>query len=390
MQISMLLSLFAACDTADLSADIPGDLQDRAYVVSKGSDELFVFDVATQQALGSVDTKVFAGLSNSNHMSLVSPDGAQVFVIASHANSVVVVDARTLAVTDSVVVGAHASHGAFTSDGAELWISIEDDNKVVVMDTESHQVLHEIADSSMVIPHNVRFSADGLRAFVPSIGGNQVTVIDTTTYSVIEVLVPQGMQAGACEGDPCGFADAQIDDEGRMYAAHIESGTLMVYDTVAMEPVEELRLGSRPWAAFVDVGDVSPAAWMVPNFGDATVSVVQRDGLKVETVPHGDEAAYGVNYSALTPGSAYVLNKFQEQIAILDAQTGALDAYVDVGGTTETATTTPDGQFILLPLSSTGELAIFDVETRAVVKRFPNVGTYPWSVSMAAGQNYCH
>jgi DNA-binding beta-propeller fold protein YncE len=110
----------------------------------------------------------------------------------------------------------------------------------------------------------------------------------------------------------------------------------------------------------------------------------------VETVPHGDEESYGVNYSALTPGSAYVLNKFQEEIAILDAETGALDAKIDVGGTTETATTTPDGKFILLPLSSTGELAIFDVESREVVKRFPNVGIYPWSVSMAAGQNYCH
>ena len=62
---------------------------------------------------------------------------------------------------------------------------------------------------------------------------------------------------------------------------------------------------------------------------------------------------------------------------------------LDVGGTTETGTTTLDGR-LLLPISSTGEVAVIDTVTHEELARFGGVGTYPWSVSTAAGQNYCH
>ena len=36
------------------------------------------------------------------------------------------------------------------------------------------------------------------------------------------------------------------------------------------------------------------------------------------------------------------------------------------------------------------QILTLDAQTHAVVKRFENVGDYPWSVTIPLGQNYCH
>jgi DNA-binding beta-propeller fold protein YncE len=104
----------------------------------------------------------------------------------------------------------------------------------------------------------------------------------------------------------------------------------------------------------------------------------------------GDQESYGINYSPLAPGQAFVLNRVQERVAVIDRMTGGLLEAIDVGGTTETASTTKDGRYLLLPLSSTGQFSVLDVTTHKEVARFNDVGVYPWSVATIGGQNYCH
>jgi DNA-binding beta-propeller fold protein YncE len=92
----------------------------------------------------------------------------------------------------------------------------------------------------------------------------------------------------------------------------------------------------------------------------------------------------------MAPGAAFVLNRLQERVAVIDRRTGGLIESLDVGGTTETGSTTADGRYLLLPISSTNQFSVFDVATRTEVARFDDVGTYPWSVTTVGGQNYCH
>ena len=63
---------------------------------------------------------------------------------------------------------------------------------------------------------------------------------------------------------------------------------------------------------------------------------------------------------------------------------------IDVGGTTETASTTPDGKWIVAAVSSANQVVVIDAVTNEIVKTFDNVGKYPWSVTIPHGQNYCH
>lgn len=77
-----------------------------------------------------------------------------------------------------------------------------------------------------------------------------------------------------------------------------------------------------------------------------------------------------------------VVSNESNQMFVFDYDT------LDVGGTTETATTTTDGR-LLLPIYSAGEVAVIDTATHEELARFSGVGTYPWSVTTAEGQNYC-
>jgi YVTN family beta-propeller protein len=364
----------------------PLDLSHRAYVVSAESNEMFVFDHDTLEVVGSVDTTVRSGAINGNHMAMVSADGAKVYTTAADQGTLVVIDAATLEVTEKVAIGGHATHMALRDGTAELWLMAEDANAVVVFDTDTDSVVRTITSDTMFVPHFARFSGD--RAYVPSIGGNQVSVVDLATYEVIDAIVPDGLAEGACEGDPCGFADAQISPSGLLFASHFSTGRVVVFDTVAQELVASGEVGGMPWSAFVDPFDEDGDFAFVPSWTTATVSRVDRSGVASSWLAGGDEV-YGVNFSPTAPGEAFVLNRSQDNVRVLDRDSGEVLDTLDVGGRTETGTTTPEGR-LLLPISSAGAVLVYDTATHEELARFEGVGTYPWSVTTLAGQNYCH
>lgn len=380
-----VLALLGACTSATTPDASPDALMHRAYVVSDASNELFVFDTATLEPVGSVDTSLY-GEANANHMALVSPDGGKVFVSATHARALVVVDAATLEVTGTIDVGSANTHMSARPGTSELWVVNEDDDSISVIDMNSEEVLATITDDSFMTPHFVRFSDD--EAYVANIAGNQVSVLDLATHEVVDTLVPEGLEEGPCAGDPCGFADAQVSPDGVLYASHIETGSVLVYDTIARQRIADVPVGPEPWSAFVDPFGGADDAAMVPAWGDRTVTRVGSDGSRLQAEV-GDAEVYGVNYSPTAPDQAFVLNRLREQVAVVDRASGALLDTLDVGGTTETATTTADG-LLLLPLSSANAVAVIDTVTHEELARFEDVGVYPWSVATATGQNYCH
>ncbi len=373
-------------------------LLNRAYVVSELSDDLFIVDLTAMKKVGKIDINVGSGI-NQNHMAVLSKDGAKLFVTATAHGSIAVVDTVAQRVTNTIQIGPHNTHanacfGCGPGQRDELWVVNEGDEghpgTISVIDMKRERVVETIEHSSFVVPHNVRFA--GRRAYVPNIGGNQISVVDMDTYRVSDVLLLKGeTEAGACSADPCGFADAQIDRDGLLFAAHIETGIVLVYDTRTMERRADIPMGFQPWSVFVDELSNDFDTTMMPNWGDSTVSIMDRKKLaEIGRSPEGDEESYGINYSPRAPGEAFVLNRIKEAVSVIDRESGELIERIDVGGTTETAATTADGKHLLLPISSANAFVVLDVETHEEVARFDNVGKYPWSVTTVGGQNYCH
>jgi hypothetical protein len=191
--------------------------------------------------------------------------------------------------------------------------------------------------------------------------------------------------------DEGGFADVQIDRSGLLYGAHAATGRVLVYDTVARSKVGELQVGLKPWIVYAEHPFDAVTHHVVPNFGDETVSLIRPGNASTGgSAPGADSQSYGVNYSPLAPGLAFVMNRVRSEIAVVDTDIRQVVKNIPVGGNTETASTTRDGKYIVAAVSSKNRVVVIDTVTKAIVHTFDNVGRYPWSVTIPRGQNYCH
>jgi len=379
------LAAVAAC--GDNQSASPDDLTRRAYVVAQESDELTVIDIDTHEIVGQVHT-----LGLGNHMAELSPDFAKVYVSSPGTAEVIVVDARTLTRTGSIGVGRHPTHMSLSRDGRYLAVVNEEDNAVSFIDPVTDTEVKRI--DRFATPHFVRYAADQRTAYVANIGAHHLSVVDLEQLAIVDSIVLDGF-AGPPDFTPApdesGFADAQIAADGMLYAANADAGRVLVYDTNAKAKMAELAVGTAPWIAFAEHPFSGVAArYLVPNFGDATVSLIDGAARSVAATLPGDSEAYGVNFSPLVPDRAYVMNKVRKDIAVVDTASGVITSRIDVGGNTETASTSADGKWIVATVSGANKVVVLDAATGAIDTTLDGVGVYPWSVTIPNGQNYCH
>ena len=85
-----------------------------------------------------------------------------------------------------------------------------------------------------MLPHFTRMSLDGRFGYVANLNGHHISRIDLQSFALVDTIALDGFDAQTPTTTPeGGFADVQIDQEtGLLYAAHRETGRVMVYDTV--------------------------------------------------------------------------------------------------------------------------------------------------------------
>jgi YVTN family beta-propeller protein len=386
---ALLAGCAADARTDDAIGVTRNALANRAYVVSRESEDLTVIDLEKLEVIGRVPTN---GLVN--HMAEISADFEKVYIVSSGTDEVVVVDARALEVVGRIPVGRHPTHVSMSRDGRLLAVMDEDEGSGAIsfIDTERDVEIKRV--SGLFKPHYLRWSLDGRQAYVANINAHHLTRIDVESLEIVEHIPladfagPPAVTEAPDEG---GFADAQIGSDGVLYAAHAATGRVLVYDTLAERKLPEIRTGRSPWIVFAEHPFVELAPrYLGPNFGDATVSMIDGEQLSVIATLPGDREAYGVNYSSQAKGRAFVMNRSREDVAVVDTERGAIMRHIDVGGTTETASTSADGKLIVATVSSANRVVVIDAKTERIVETFDAVGSYPWSVTIPNGQNYCH
>jgi DNA-binding beta-propeller fold protein YncE len=367
---------------------IPGnELANRAYIVSLESDELTVIDLSRLEIIAQVRT---AGLAN--HMVELNADFTKAYIDSSETDEAVVVDTRSLTVEKRITVGRHPTHLSLSRDGLLLAVMNEDENTISFIDPARDVEVKRLPGFST--PHFMRFSPDGRYGYVANIGAYHLTRVDLRSLEIVDHIPLDGFEGppNATEAPAeSGFADAQIDANGVLYAAHSATGRVLVYDTVAQKKQAEIAVGLRPWIAYAEhpFNDI-PKRQLVPNFGDKTVSLIQGLVPEVTAELPGDQESYGVNFTSKAPDKAFVMNRVRQDISVVDTARGEVIDRIDVGGNTETASTTADGKWIVATVSNANRVVVIDAVTNAIVKVFENVGIYPWSVTIPEGQNYCH
>jgi YVTN family beta-propeller protein len=379
------------CGAAPGDSNAPGvktlDLENRAYIVARDSGDVTVIDLNAMEVLGTIDT-----LGVTNHMAELNADFTKGYVDSPGTNETIVFDTRALKIQKRVKLGDEPTHLALSRDGKYLGVVNESSNSVSFIDTATDTEVKRL--TGFYVPHFVRFAPDGNYAYVANIGAHHITRIEMSSLTIDGEIVLDGFQGSPqpteAENEG-GFADVQIDKSGMLYGAHAATGRVLVYDTVARVKVGELKVGVKPWIVYAEHPFEAVTHHVVPNFGDATVSLI-RPGIASSggSAPGADSESYGVNYSPLAPGLAFVMNRVRSEIAVVDTDLRQVVKNIPVGGNTETASTTRDGKYIVAAVSSANRVVVIDAVTKSIVRTFENIGRYPWSVTIPRGQNYCH
>jgi YVTN family beta-propeller protein len=108
----------------------------------------------------------------------VSPDGARLYVVCEHSNTMAVVDTRTRRVIAEVAVGSRPHDVAAGPDGARIYVTNRFGNSVSVIDGSSLVEVAEIPAGAG--PHGVVCDPTGRFVFVANNGEDSVSVIDAT------------------------------------------------------------------------------------------------------------------------------------------------------------------------------------------------------------------
>ena len=132
------------------------------------------------------------------------------------------------------------NHNAvYTADGKEIWTSqMDTKGSILVYDATTYALKNTIAVGKE--PAEVTFSADGKVAFVANGADNTVSAIDPATKIVMATIAVDKNPVGAWPGA-----------DNRMYADNEDGQTVSIIDVKNLKVVETVNLGFMPgYAAF--------------------------------------------------------------------------------------------------------------------------------------------
>ena len=112
----------------------------QAFVPAVGEHKVLVLDTDTWKSRGEI------AVHGQPVFVMARPDGRYVWVNFAHPDNdtVQVIDAESHKIVKTLKPGKAVLHMAFTPRGEKLWLSVRDDNRLQVYDTETLKLLKEL------------------------------------------------------------------------------------------------------------------------------------------------------------------------------------------------------------------------------------------------------
>ncbi len=216
-------------DPEQLASDASG----RIYSASEDAQAVEILDNAGGR-LASIP------LGRQPEGVALRPGGGVLYVTLEDDNAVAVVDLAAGKVTGQVPVGGRPRSIAFTPDGARAFVTNETGSSVSVLDAKAHRKLFDIALSGQdVRPMGVVVSPDGKRAYVTTGRGGTLVAIDASAGKVLG--------QARVGGRPWGVAITR--DGSRLITANGGAGDVAVVDASILKVLSHIKVGERPWGA---------------------------------------------------------------------------------------------------------------------------------------------
>lgn len=230
--------------------------------------------------------------------------------------AVLVLDARTGAMIKSRRLEASNHNSIFSPDGREIWTALlRDDGAVLVLDAETLETKQTIKVGR--VPAEVTFTPDGKYAFVANGTSNDITVIDVATKAVAKTIPVDKEPVGAWPGA-----------DGLMYVDCEVAKTLKAIDPKTLEIVRTYNLGFTPGIAVVPPARTGELWVTDTDSGKIVFNKTDADAKVAELA-----TAAGAHALAFTPDgkTAFVTNQNGDSVTLIDAATRVAKATVPVG-----------------------------------------------------------
>ena len=355
---------------------------------------LFVPDRALAQVtvINSETDRVVAQINVGKvpHQVTVSATLGKLVASNTADDTISIVDLKTFKTRSTLRLGSAPEHMELSPGGRLLAVGNIEGGTVSLVDLAGERETARIA--GLIEPHNLTFSRDGSRLYVANLGAGHVSVIDVARAEIAaeipiaepRLIVAKGTDSSA---DYQGILNVTASADGRLgFAAHGEDNRLAVIDLDKGEKVTSLSLGERPWRAY---GTAHGRYMVVPNNGDATVSIVSAKTLETVATLLGAVGVTGVNTDA-SGKTAFVISRSEEKVVMLDLESLSSAGEIALPGKPETGVVSPHGKKLYVALSGVGKVAVIDVPGRKLIGMIDGVGAEPWGTTIAGADNYCH
>jgi len=298
------------------------------------------------------------------------------YVVNDNSNNVTVFDIATNALVANISVGANPWRIAITPDGAQAYVTNQNDNSVSVIDTSTNGVINTIPVG--VAPTDVAFTPSGAIAYVTN-GGlgsdvSNVSVIDTASQTVI-ATIPIGFQ-------PYGVA---VSPNGNQAYVTNGEGNVSVIDTTLNTVIANITLGPDQGPAGVTFTPDGTLAFVAEQFNGSVAVINTASRQVVNTIVVGPQIGTFPTNVAVAPNGtlAYVSNSFAHNIGVIDIPSqSVVGSPISVPGIAAFVMISPDGKDAYVSINNLNEVVKIDTVTSQITGSPIPVGSNPQGIAI--------
>jgi PQQ-dependent catabolism-associated beta-propeller protein len=173
----------------------------------------------------------------------ISPDGKLVIVTSESTNMLHFISVPEHRIVQNVLVGARPRSAVFSADGKIVYASSEIAGEVSKISMETFKTMASVRfEDDKAKPMEVMLARDQKTLYVAGGRANEVLLIDTDSMSVTK-KIPVGKRV---------WGLAMTRDGSRVFTTDGASNAVSVIDTAKNEVIKQIPVGELPWGVVVD------------------------------------------------------------------------------------------------------------------------------------------
>ena len=261
-----------------------------------------VFDRISHQPTKSIEV----GESPAHVM--VSPDGKEAYVTVQGENKIVIIDTETLSVKGKIKV-PHSSHGHWLDEsGKRMAVAITDlPGRLIVLEKKNAASFHEEEKDE----HGVKKEHDedmdaGMVNVIGGAGWESILNVETDALPLFAAISKDGKYA---------------------WTASAVTGEFYVYDVDKKELIKQFNVGKGP---IQSVPSPDEKYMLVALSGEAKVAIVDMQNWEIIKKLDSGDGAHAVAYGKKEGGGyyAYISNKFVNWVTVIDMDSLEIAGYI--------------------------------------------------------------